>query len=115
MPYLEPARWTEGPDIRLADAPGFCSHARFCVRGKGIWALVAESGNSEAKVPAIRMAADCSSGRLVIQDKNTGNAVEPLSEKSIGLVEGPISGNPGPLWVRGVSPSFRPMDLFMKS
>jgi len=104
VPYLERAEWTEGPDIRLGDAPGFCSHARFCVRGKGIWELVEESGNPEARKTAIQMAADCHSGRLVIRDRKTGTPIEPDFEKSIGLVEGPIKGHFGPLWVRGGIP-----------
>jgi CDGSH-type Zn-finger protein len=102
--YNDRAEWTEGPDIRLGDAPGFCSHARFCVRGKGIWELVSESGNPKARETAIQMAADCSSGRLVIQDKKTGKPIEPSFEKSIGLVEGPIKGSLGPLWVHGGIP-----------
>jgi len=104
VPYLDRAEWTEGPGIRLSDAPGFCSHARFCVRGKGIWELVEESGNPEARKTAIQMAADCHSGRLVIHDRKTGEPVEPVFEKSIGLVEGPIKGHSGPLWVRGGIP-----------
>lgn len=101
VPYLKRAGWTEGPGIRLSDAPGFCSHAHFCVRGKGIWALVEESGNPNAGKTAIQMAADCNSGRLVIWDKKTGEPLEPAFEKSIGLVEGPIKDISGPLWVRG--------------
>ena len=50
------------------------------------------------------MAADCNSGRLVIWDKKTGEPLEPAFEKSIGLVEGPIKGISGPLWVRGGIP-----------
>jgi len=104
VPYLDRAEWTEGPGIRLSDAPGFCSHARFCVRGKGIWELVEESGNPEARKTAVKMAADCHSGRLVIWDRITGEPIEPSFEKSIGLVEGPIKGHSGPLWVRGGIP-----------
>ncbi len=104
VPYLKRAGWTEGPDIRLSDAPGFCSHARFCVRGKGIWDLVEKSGNPKARETAIQMAADCNSGRLVIWDKKTRGPLEPAFEKSIGLVQGPIKGISGPLWVRGGIP-----------
>jgi CDGSH-type Zn-finger protein len=103
VPYLERAEWTEGGDIRLSDAPGFCSHARFCVRGKGIWQLV-ESGDGEAKQVALDMAANCHSGRLVAWDRKTGKPIEPVLEKSIGLVEGPGEGMTGPLWVRGGIP-----------
>jgi CDGSH-type Zn-finger protein len=104
VPYSERAEWTEGPDIRLSDAPGFCSHARFCVRGKGIWELVEESANPEARKTAIQMATDCHSGRLVIRNRKTGEPIEPSFEKSIGLVEGPGKGHSGPLWVRGGIP-----------
>jgi CDGSH-type Zn-finger protein len=104
VPYLKRAGWTEGPDIRLSDAPGFCSHARFCVRGKGIWELVEKSGNPKARETAIQMAADCNSGRLVIWNKKTRGPLEPAFEKSIGLVHGPIKGISGPLWVRGGIP-----------
>jgi len=100
-PYLERAGWTEGPDIRLSDAPGFCSHARFCIRGEGIWDLIEQSGSEEAKRTAIGMAANCHSGRLVVWDRKTGKPLEPVFEKSIGLVEGPAEGVQGPLWVRG--------------
>jgi CDGSH-type Zn-finger protein len=104
VPYLERAEWTEGPDIRLSDAPGFCSHARFCVRGKGIWELVERSGDPDMKRIALEMAANCHSGRLVIWDKRTGTPIEPVFEKSIGVVEGPGQGMSGPLWVRGKIP-----------
>jgi CDGSH-type Zn-finger protein len=103
VPYLERAEWTEGKDLRLSDAPGFCSHARFCVRGRGIWNLV-RSGDGEAEKTALDMAANCHSGRLVAWDRKTGKLLEPDLEKSIGLVEGPGEGMPGPLWVRGGIP-----------
>ncbi|MGA2935332.1 MAG: CDGSH iron-sulfur domain-containing protein [Methanomicrobiales archaeon] len=103
-PYLERAGWTEGPDIRLSDAPGFCSHARFCVRGKGIWDLIGQSGSEKAKRTTLEMAANCHSGRLVVWDKKTERPLEPVFEKSIGLVEGPVGGMLGPLWVRGGIP-----------
>ena len=104
VPYLDRAEWTEGRDIRLSDAPGFCSHARFCIRGKGIWDLIGGSGSEKAKGTALEMAANCHSGRLVVWDRKTGKPIEPLFEKSIGLVEGPAEGMLGPLWVRGGIP-----------
>jgi len=105
VPYLDRAEWTEGRDIRLSDAPGFCSHARFCVRGKGIWDLTERSSSDKARRTAIEMAANCHSGRLVIWDKKTGKPIEPVFEKSIGLVEGPAEGIEGPLWGRGGIPT----------
>jgi hypothetical protein len=50
------------------------------------------------------MAVHCHSGRLVAWDKQSGKPIEPLFEKSIGLVEGPQEGRKGPLWVRGGIP-----------
>ncbi len=102
-PYLERADWTEGEEIRLSDAPGFCSHARFCVRGEGIWSLVEHSDDPEAKKTALQMAANCHSGRLVMWDRETGKPIEPAFEPSIGVVEEP-DGRPGPLWIRGGIP-----------
>jgi CDGSH-type Zn-finger protein len=102
-PYLERVEWTEGRDIRLSDAPGFCSHARFRMRGKGIWDLIG-SGGDEAKRMAVDMAANCHSGRLVVWDRKSGKPIEPDFGKSIGLVEGPGEGTIGPLWVRGGIP-----------
>jgi len=104
VPYLRRAGWTEGPDIRLSDAPGFCSHARFCVRGRGIWENVEQSADPEKQKIAIEEAANCHSGRLVIWDRKTGEAIEPAFGKSIGLVEGPGDRMEGPLWVRGGIP-----------
>jgi CDGSH-type Zn-finger protein len=102
-PYLERADWIEGEGIRLSDAPGFCSHARFCMRGEGIWDLVERSEDPEAQKTALGMAANCHSGRLVIWDRVTGDPIEPVLEPSIGVVEEP-DGRPGPLWVRGGIP-----------
>jgi CDGSH-type Zn-finger protein len=103
VPYLERAEWTEGRDIRLSDAPGFCSHARFCMRGQGIWDLIG-SGGDEAKRTALDMAANCHSGRLVVWDRKAGKPMEPDFEMSIGLAWGPGEGMMGPLWVRGGIP-----------
>lgn len=104
VPYLERADWVEGSDIRLSDAPGFCSHARFCVRGRGFWDLVEHQKDSAEREKAIEEIAKCHSGRLVIWDKKTGRPLEPDFEKSIGVVEGPGEGMEGPLWVRGGIP-----------
>jgi CDGSH-type Zn-finger protein len=104
VPYMQRARWIEGPDIALSDAPGFCSHARFCMRGKGIWDLVGQSADLETRKMAIEMAANCHSGRLVVWDKKTNIPIEPALEKSIGVVREPGGGMAGPLWVRGGIP-----------
>lgn len=103
VPYLERAEWTEGDGIRLSDATGLCSHARFCIRGEGIWDLVERSSDPAARKMALEMAANCHSGRLVIRDSQSGEPIEPAFKPSIGVVEEP-EGRSGPLWVRGGIP-----------
>jgi hypothetical protein len=51
-----------------------------------------------------QQAADCPSGRLVVLDAKSGQAIEPKLEPSIGLVEDTANEVSGPLWVRGGIP-----------
>ena len=101
-PYREGAGIIQGPALTLADNEHLCVHARFCMRAGGIWNLVRQSANPEA--PAIEEACNCPSGRIVVFDNTTGNAIGPDLEKSIVLVEYPPRGEHGPLWVRGRYP-----------
>ena len=103
-PYVERAEKIDGPALSLTDAEGMCVHARFCMRAGGIWNLTRQSGNPEAREIAIKEAADCPSGRLVVWDKETGKALEPEFEKSIVVIEYPPRHEHGPLWVRGGIP-----------
>jgi CDGSH-type Zn-finger protein len=102
-PYVEQAEETEGPDLRLTDAQALCIHARFCDRCGGTWDLTERSGDPEARQTAIEQASNCPSGRLVAWEKE-GQAIEPELEPSIGLVENPLKGTRGPIWVRGGIP-----------
>jgi CDGSH-type Zn-finger protein len=103
-PYLDKAKKIDGPALRLTDAEDLCASARFCHRAGGIWNLIPQSGNMEAKRIAIEEARDCPSGRLVVWDKKTGKPVEPQFERSVGLVEDPQVDVSGPIWVRGGIP-----------
>jgi CDGSH-type Zn-finger protein len=103
-PYLDNAEVIEGPDLKLTDLTDLCASAKFCDRASGIWNLTVHSDDPAAKQIAITEAANCPSGRLVIWDKKTGNAIEPEFIKSIGLVEYPQKGKKGPIWVRGKIP-----------
>mgnify|MGYP006270697487 CR=1 FL=1 len=103
-PYIRQATEYNGPNLVLTDAEILCSVAKFCERAGGIWKLTQESGNSEAREIAIREAAHCPSGRLVVRDKKTGNPIEPSLSPSIGCVEYPQEGLSGPYWVRGGIP-----------
>ena len=102
--YLNQPKEIDGPALKLTDVEDLCASARFCHRAGGIWNLVPKSGNPEAKRTAIEEACDCPSGRLVVRDKNANKIIEPDFEKSIGLVEDPVVGVSGPIWVRGGIP-----------
>ena len=103
-PASEHAKVIRGPALTLADNEHLCVHARFCMRAGGIWNLVRQSGNDEARDIAIEEAGNCPSGRLVVMDNKTGKAIEPDFEKSIVVIEYPANGEHGPLWVRGGIP-----------
>jgi len=102
--YTEQAKKIDGPTLELNDAEILCASARFCHRGGEIWTLIAKTEEPETRKTVIDDAGDCPSGRLVVQDKKTGQIVEPRFEKSIGLVEDPNMGVSGPIWVRGRIP-----------
>ena len=103
-PYVKLAKRFEGPSLILTDAEDLCARVRFCHRAGGIWNLVQESGDPKARANAIKEAACCSSGRLILWDKKTGKPIEPEFEGSIAFIEGPKSGAMGPIWVRGGIP-----------
>jgi CDGSH-type Zn-finger protein len=101
--YLEQAREQEGPELVLTDAQAFCVGARFCDVAGTIWRLVRQPGG-EAATQARREASLCPSGRLVVWDARARTPIEPHLTPSIGLVEDPVQGVAGPLWVRGRIP-----------
>ena len=102
--YSEGANVIPGPVITLTDNTHLCVHAGFCMRAGGIWKLVRQSENPEARDTAIEEACNCPSGRLRILDNVTGEAIEPEFEKSIVVVEYPPRSEHGPLWIRGGIP-----------
>ena len=102
-PYLEQAGVQRGPTLVLTDAQPLCAFARFCDVAGQIWNLVEESGREAATLTA-QEAALCPSGRLVVWDRETKAPLEPTFEPSIGIVEDPVQGVAGPIWVRGGVP-----------
>jgi CDGSH-type Zn-finger protein len=105
-PYEKMAKEIDGPTVKLKDAEILCASARFCHRGGDIWQIIPKSDEPWAKKTAVENASDCPSGRLVVIDKETGKTIEPLFEKSIGLIKDPAIGVDGPLWVRGGIPVY---------
>lgn len=102
--YLEQTEKIAGPGLDLTDTLSLCASARFCDRGEGVWNLTRSSDDLNSKKMAIEEACDCPSGRLVVWDKKTGEAIEPGFVSSVGLVEDSPSGVSGPLWIRGGIP-----------
>lgn len=100
-PYIEDTNVISGPALTLRDNKHLCVHAEFCLRAGGIWKLVKQSDDPEARNTAIEEARNCPSGRLVILDNATGKVIEPEFEKSIVVVEYSSRNEQGPLWVRG--------------
>jgi CDGSH-type Zn-finger protein len=101
QPYDRQAETTDGPTLTLRDAEMLCAFARFCDPAGKIWGLVPRSGDPEARALAIREEMRCPGGRLVVQDKKTGETIEPVFPPSIGVVEDSALKCSGPLWVRG--------------
>ncbi|MCW3996601.1 MAG: CDGSH iron-sulfur domain-containing protein [Candidatus Bathyarchaeota archaeon] len=104
--FDELAKIYDGPTLKLKDAELFCASARFCHRGGDIWLAIPKSDDSGLRQNAIENACDCPSGRLVVIDKGAGRVIEPLLEKTVGIIEDPSKGVGGPLWVRGGIPVF---------
>ncbi len=91
----------DGPSDVLSDAEVLCAFARFCDPGGKVWSLIERTDQPGVRDLVLREVAHCPSGRLVLRDKATGAVHEPELPPSIGLVEDPVLGCSGPLWVRG--------------
>ncbi len=103
-PYLQSPTIVRGPELELTDYKALCARARFCLRARGIWNLTEQPDSPEARGTAVEEACNCPSGRLVLRDQKTGETIEPALDTSIVVVEDPVRGEHGPLWVRGGIP-----------
>ena len=101
--YLAQATEQDGPTLILTDAEALCAFARFCDLAGQVWNLVEQRGPEAARLTA-HEAGLCPSGRLVAWDRATKEALEPDLDPSIGIVEDPVEGVAGPIWVRGGIP-----------
>ena len=100
-PYARQAERFDGPSLMLSDAESLCAFARFCDVGGKIWGLIERTDDRKARELVIREANHCPAGRLVVNDKRTGEELEEPLPPSIGVVEDVALGCSGPLWVRG--------------
>lgn len=104
VPYRRQAEVMEGPTLELSDQENLCAFARFCDPGGKIWSLIEQTDNPKARELVIREAMHCPAGRLTLRDTESGAEIEEPLAPSIGLVEDPVVGCSGPLWIRGGIP-----------
>lgn len=100
-PYQEQANIVQGPTMSLSDAETLCAFARFCDTHGQVWNLVNDTDDPAARRHFLKQTADCPSGRLVAVDNVSHQPVEPTIEPSIGLIEDPVKGCSGPIWLKG--------------
>jgi len=103
-PYLNQAETVDGPKVKLTDAESLCAFARFCDPKGRIWNLIEKTDDPEVRKIVEYEAAHCPAGRLVVWDRQTGKAIEPNFEPSLGLIEDTEKRVGGPIWVRGGIP-----------
>jgi len=104
VPYSERAQTIEGPTMLLTDVENLCAFARFCDPKGQVWNLVQQADTPETRKLVEHEAGHCPSGRLVVRDRATGEAIEPKFEPSIGLIEDTAKKVSGPIWARGGIP-----------
>ena len=100
-PYQDQATVIPGPSMSLTDAQSLCAFARYCDPHGQVWNLVTQTDDPPARKLFVQETGDCPSGRLVAWDNASGHAIEPKYALSIGLIEDPVKGCSGPLWLRG--------------
>lgn len=101
---LDKAEIFEGPIVSVSDNEEFCAFARFCDAKGRIWNLV-RNAQTEEEIDLIkRETGHCPAGRLIAWHNESGEALEPEFEPSIGLIQDPVLRVSGPIWVRGGIP-----------
>jgi len=99
--YREQAKVLEGPTLALTDAESLCAGARFCDPNGQVWNQVERTDEAGLRTTFLRQVNNCPSGRLVAWDRATGKPIDHPLPVSIGLIEDPLEGVSGPLWLRG--------------
>lgn len=98
---LDNVEITSGDMLTLTDNPQYCTFARFCDAGGGVWAATETSFDDLSRRQAIRQASMCPSGRLMIWGNGSDLPFERKYEPSLGLIEDDALRVSGGLWVRG--------------
>jgi CDGSH-type Zn-finger protein len=101
QPYREQAQVMEGPVLTLTDVEALCAFARFCDPNGQVWSQVERTDDPKVRTMFVRQVNNCPSGRLVAWERSTGKPIEHTLPVSIGVIEDPVEGVGGPLWLRG--------------
>jgi CDGSH-type Zn-finger protein len=107
VPYSERAQTIEGPTVLLTDVENLCAFARFCDPKGQVWNLVQQADTPEIRRLVEHEAGHCPSGRLVVWNRTTGEAIEPKFEPSIGLIQDTARKVNGPLGAGKYSGGYR--------
>lgn len=98
--YRDMAKFIEGKQINMLDAPELCAYARFCDTKSGAWNLTERAENPEARDIVIYQCSHCPSGRLTAVTKE-GEILDPALPQGISALDDPAKKAEGPLWVKG--------------
>ncbi len=98
--YMEASACVSGSGVRLHDMRELCAEARFCDRAGGLWNLINEVDDPQARALVEEEAMLCPSGRYTVCTPDD-TPKEFDYEPSIVIVEDPQLGVSGPLFVRG--------------
>jgi len=98
--YEENLTVFETDRLKLDDSIAVCDHARFCKHATGIRNLM-EKADEKSIALAKEEAGKCTSGRLTIFDKKTGESTEKKYEKEIVIIHDQGKDCEGPIWVKG--------------
>lgn len=101
-PYDAVAREYDGPMLTLSDEEDLCAVARFChIRDTNVWKQTLHGNTEEIKEETIRKTLMCPSGRLTIENAQTGISEEKPLFQELVVLEDPSKNVSGPIWVKG--------------
>jgi CDGSH-type Zn-finger protein len=100
-PYAAQAFVFDGPVLSLMDARHLCADARFCDPNGKVWNQVARTDDPAVRAMFLSQVHNCPAGRLIAFNKVAGKTIEPHAPLAIGLIEDPVEGCSGPIWLRG--------------
>ena len=95
----------EGPMLTMIDEEDLCAVARFChVEQTNVWKLALRGNTQEQKDVTVEKTLMCPSGRLTLEDAETGENPEKKLSMSLSILEDPANNVSGPIWVKGGIP-----------